>query len=913
MSLTWEERFDELADLDAAERERRLAALDVEDPELARLLRELLAADARDNELLSTPLVDRAPAFLAAALGVSPGAPAGRDRAGERIGRYRLLSLLGRGGMAEVWLAERADGELEYRAALKLVRPELGSEGILARFLRERRILAGLEHPAIARFLDGGRSESGEPYFVLEHVDGTPITTWCAARGATLEERLRLVIEVCEAVDHAHRKLVVHRDLKPSNILVDRAGRPKLLDFGIAKLVVPEPEGTDPRAIEETRLFTPTYAAPEQILGRPVTTATDIYALGVLLFELLTGEKPHPRAAAFLPDLARELDGETVERPSERLRRAVAAGSAPPEARRLAALCAGDLDTIVAKALHREPERRYASASALADDLRRYLSGHPVAARPDSFAYRSRRFVRRHRWAVAAALLVVASLVTGLAVSLWQARIARAEARRAERVRSFLIAIFREADPSRTRGATITANEILEIGASRVERELVGEPEVAAELLDAIAQVQFELGLADAAQKRAEAAIALRRRLFGPDSLEAAASHITLARAIFARGDTQGAQRELAAARPALAGEEESEQADRWDELHIALLAAEGKIEDALAVTRRRLEIAEATAGPESLRAARWRIMLVGMLASSSRVPAALSLARPALAALEQTPGASPVDIADARVMVAEVMSQGGLPKEGADLLGSGVALHRQTLGPRHPVVAFDEIKFGYVLYERGEYDEAERVLHDAISILAPLNHYEVGSALRYLGITAMARGRHAEAERRFGEAEEVFRAHFGPDHIYPLVARLSRSEALVHLGRLAEAEDLLRGLMPHFESGEGPQRSVLGSVLRNLGAVRRLRSDAVEALALHRRAREVTLAIYGTSEHPGVAAIDYQIVLDHLERPTPQGLAEARTLADEGIATLRKLDPESPRLGELLAARAQIEAASLP
>ncbi len=907
MSLTWEERFDELAEADAGERDRRLAALDGEDPALARLLRELLAADAGDGELLSTPLADRAPGFLAEALAAREhrASPAWRDRSGERIGPYRLLSLLGRGGMAEVWLAERSDGELEYRAALKLVRPELGTEAILARFLRERRILARLEHPAIARLLDGGRSESGEPYFVLELVDGTPITDWCRARAATLEERLRLVIEVCEAVDYAHRNLIVHRDLKPANILVDQAGRPKLLDFGIAKLIAPEPTGAEGnRAVEDaTRLFTPSYAAPEQILGQPVTTATDIYALGVLLFELLTGEKPHLRAAALLPDLAREIGGEILERPSDRLRR-----SAPSEARRLA----GDLDTIVAKALHREPGRRYASASALADDLRRHLSGHPVEARPDSLAYIGGRFVRRHRWAVAAALLVVASLVTGLAGALWQARIARAEARRADRVRGFLVEIFREADPSRTQGATITAREILDTGAARVERELAGEPAVSAELLDAIAQVQFSLGLFEAAEKRAAASLGLRRKLYGPDALETAASRITLARAIFERGDPAAARRELEAGRPAIAGEEESEEADRWNEAYSTLLAAEGNTNAAMALTRRRLEIAEATEGPESLRAARWRLILMGQLGDSSRIPAATALARPALDALERTPGASPVEIAEARVEVAEVLGLAGRKEESVRLLASGVALARQTLGPRHPVVAFDEIKYGYGLLDLRRYDEAERVLRDSISILAPMKHYEAGAALRYLGIIDMERGRFVEAEQRFAAAEEMFRSHFGPDHPYPLAARVSRGEALVRQGRLAEAESLLRGLLPQLEVDEGPRRRLLRSLLRHLGEVRRLRGDAAEALVLHRRSREVTLSIYGTAEHSAVAVVDYQIVLDHLAHPTPQGLAEARTLADGGIATLRKLDPGSPRLADLLAARERLAGSAL-
>ncbi len=228
--------------------------------------------------------------------------------------------------MGEVWLAERADGEFDSRVALKLVRAELESEAILSGFLRERRILARLAHPGIARLLDGGRSRTGEPYFVLEHVDGTPITEWCIDRGLSLDERLRLMIEVCEAVDHAHRSLVVHRDLKPSNVLVDSSGRPKLLDFGIAKLLSPEPGDANLLESAASRLggaraFTPGYASPEQIRGEPVTTATDIYALGVLLYELLTGEKPFPRASRSLPGLMKEISTETLEAPSERLRR----------------------------------------------------------------------------------------------------------------------------------------------------------------------------------------------------------------------------------------------------------------------------------------------------------------------------------------------------------------------------------------------------------------------------------------------------------------------------------------------------------------------------------------------------------------------------------------------------------------
>jgi len=909
--LRWEEHFDQLVDLEPGERARRLSALERADPELASLLERMLAADDGDTELLAGPLADRSPSLLSAALSVR-SAPAGGDRTGEEVGRYRLLSLLGRGGMAEVWLAERADGEFEQRVAIKLVRPEVGSEAVLARFLRERRILARLEHPGIAHLLDGGRTESGEPYFVLEHVDGTPVTEWCTARSSPLEERLRLMIEVCEAVDHAHRSLVVHRDLKPSNVLVDRAGRPKLLDFGIAKLLARMPG--DLAASGETRLgavaFTPAYAAPEQILGEPVTTATDVYALGVLLYELTTGEKPNQRSTRLpLPVLAREVEAETVERPSERLRRAIAAGTARPEARRLAAGLEGDLDTIILKALHRHPGRRYPSAAALGEDLRRLLAGHPVAARPDNLTYRASRFIGRHRWAVVAALLVAVSVLGGLAVSLWQARIARAEARRADRVKGFLVDLFREADPSHTQGATITAREILATGASRVGRELRSEPEVQAELLDVIAQVESSLGLYKAAEQRARTVIALRSRLYGPSALETAASRTTLAEALYELGQSAAARRELAAAGAAIAAldKESSDTANRFASVRVSILWENGETEEALAEARRRLALAQAQDGPESLPAARWQIALVGLLADSWQAAEAHALALPALAALQRAPEASPVEIAAARVLVGETLAFAGEKKQGADLQLSGVQLARQTLGPRHPTVAFDELKYGFALLELHRAAEAEPVLRDAYSILMPLQHFEAGTALRNLGFAAMKRHHFAEAERRFSEAEKVFRARLPSDHIYIRAARLSRTSALVSLGRLAEAETGLRVLARDFERIQGPQGNSVRTALAILGEVRRRRGDVAEALALHHRERDIALAIFGTTEHSAVATADLGIALDHLARPTPEGLAEARARTDEGIAVLRKIDPENPRLDELLVASGRL------
>ncbi|MBZ0102387.1 MAG: serine/threonine protein kinase [Thermoanaerobaculia bacterium] len=365
--------------------------------EVLSLLDALERAEARPDRL--------DPRRAAALLGADPPP---ETLTGRRIGPYRLLSVLGRGGMGVVYLAERADGAWQQRVALKLLPPALATGALAERFLLERRILARLGHPGIARLLDGGLTDEGDPYFVLEYVEGEPLTVGCDRRRLALEERLRLFRRVCEAVQYAHGRLVVHRDLKPSNILVTPAGEVKLLDFGIARLLDAE-GGAEATVLTRLGLqpYTPGYAAPEQLRGEAVTVATDVYALGVLLHELLVGRRPRPAAALPAP----------LTRPSAAARRS--GGASPegtdgfdPEAaaqargttpERLARRLAGDLDTIVLQALREEPERRYESAQALADDVRRHLEGHPIAARPAGALYVAGRFLRRHRFGVAAA------------------------------------------------------------------------------------------------------------------------------------------------------------------------------------------------------------------------------------------------------------------------------------------------------------------------------------------------------------------------------------------------------------------------------------------------------------------------------------------------------------------------------
>jgi serine/threonine-protein kinase len=527
--------FDELVALDAASRAQRLSALRAGDAVLADALSAMLAADDAQDGVL-----DRGMAAMAATIAESLSAPEGlpASAAGRRVGPFTLERLLGRGGMGEVWLASRDEGGFRQQVALKLLRRGMESEDLRRRFVRERRILAELSHPGIARFIDGGVGEDGAPWYAMEYVDGVPVTEDARTRGLDVRARIERVAAVAEAVAFAQNRLVVHRDLKPSNILVDERGHVRLLDFGIAKLLDEAPDAG--ATATGVRAMSPAYAAPEQILDQPVSAATDVYSLGVVLYELLTGMLPHERADATLETLAERVRNEAPERPSARLRRADATttttlGGDATTAQRFARVVSGELDTIVLTALRREPERRYASAAAFADDLRRWLDGRPVAAQPDTASYRVRKFVSRHRLAVGSASAVLLALVAGFGTALWQASVARREAARAEAqtvraraeatkataIKDFLLASFNttQIGPRAEAGsAPTTVVELIERGGATLLADQKLDPEARLELLTALGEVQRINGLVAQADQLAVKALEIARDHYGATS-----------------------------------------------------------------------------------------------------------------------------------------------------------------------------------------------------------------------------------------------------------------------------------------------------------------------------------------------------------------------------------------------------------
>jgi len=417
-------------DLEPGARPDFIASACGDDEKLRKRVETLAASADGDWEL-----VDAAPAArLAAFFDEAP-----RSRVGERIGAYQILSELGHGGMGMVYLAGRADDEFQQKVAIKLMRPGTASEDALRRFRSERQIAASLDHPNIARLLDGGSTEAGEPYFVLEYVEGEPLIEWCDHRRLSVDGRLELFREICGAVQHAHQGLVVHRDIKPGNIFVTSAGVPKLLDFGIAKLL--QPEGAAETSAEtgtQMRLMTPEYASPEQVRGRRVTTASDVYSLGVVLYELLSGRQPYRVTTGDPEELIRVVCERDPERPSTAVTQTSPGAEAPVAVRGettagLARRLRGDLDAIVLKAMRKEPELRYASADQLSEDIGRHLAGVPVLTRRGTAGYRAGKFVRRHRVGLAAAALVMAALAGGVVMTVREARRARAAEARAQR------------------------------------------------------------------------------------------------------------------------------------------------------------------------------------------------------------------------------------------------------------------------------------------------------------------------------------------------------------------------------------------------------------------------------------------------------------------------------------------------
>jgi serine/threonine protein kinase len=817
--------FAEALEVPAAERPAFLDAACAGDPALRRDVERLLAADQMGTGFLAGP-----PAEL---LGLALDE---REESGS-LGPYRLVRRIGSGGMGTVYLARREDEHYERDVAVKVIRSGLASTEAYHRFLTERQILAHLEHPGIARLYDGGCTEDGRPYLVMERVEGLPLDEYCDRHRLTVGQRLALFQKVCAAVQYAHQNLLVHRDLKPGNILVTPAGEPKLLDFGIAKRLVPASDAPD-RTRTGLRMLTPSFASPEQVRGEAITTASDVYSLGVILYELLAGRRPYAGSAELPYEIERAICEEEPERPSAALFRPEPPGAEEiararkTQPRALARRLRRDLDNIVAMALRKEPQRRYGSAAQLAQDLERHLADLPVAARPDTLRYRTRKLVRRHRAAVAAAAAAVL-LVAGFVASLVaQGRQLAQERDKARYALSFLVDTFKQADPYQTRGETLTAREILDQGAGRVARELQGQPDVEAAVMDAIGEVDLGLGRYDAAEPLLRRSLALRRRVSGPGSREVAESLEHLAALRHERSDWAG---------------------------------AESYLRQALAIRRRRR-------GDGDLAMARLLNQLGKTLlerGAPEAGPEIEALHREALAIARRIEGPRGLTVAETLLTLADLRRARGNYAGAESLLQQGLAIERSALGDKDPRYWRDRSLLATLFFEAGRLKAAEAVRRQCLEAQQKLlgrDHPDVITSMSDLAVDIQIQGRYREGEALDREVLALVRSRYGATHRLVAEALVNLAASLGGQSRSVEAVPLYEEALAIRRRTLGETHWEVGRILLLLAEAHRAQKDFPQALRLARQAYGIFAAAKGP-DHPYTAHALMEIGRDYREQ----------------------------------------------
>jgi len=761
-----------------------------------------------------------------------------REPTESRIGAYRLVKVLGEGGMGKVYLATRADELYRQEVAIKLMntgfRP---ARAMLLRFSAERQILANLNHPNIARLLDGGMTPDGLPYLVMEYVDGVSIDEYCRQNRLSVSERLKLFATVCAAVDYAHKNLVVHRDIKPGNILVTREGVPKLLDFGIAKLL--DAESGDPARTETAeRVMTPEYASPEQVRGDSVTTASDVYALGVLLYELLSGRRPFQLRTKSPLEAMRIICEQAPEAPSKK----TAPDRKPPAARGSPRLD-DELDNIVLMAMRKEPARRYVSVAALAADVEAYLAGYPIRARADRWSYRGRKFVGRHKLSVAGAALAFLALIAFtiamglLARRATRARVAAEQQRlTAEREAQFLASIFDAATPMVARGREVTAQELLDQGAQRIESELGSEPEAQAAMLNNLGVAYTSLGRYEQARPLLERAYDLRKRLPGPGTQEFAETAQALANVYRLEGKYAQAEplfRQALEIREQAVGEHnplvadslnalgeclflEDRMADAETSLRRALALEAGKEDSLSAGTRNYLalvvqhkgdfneqlqlleeavEITKRVEGADSPNYAIYLQNLAGAEMDQGDLLAGERTEREALDIRRRVSGNGHPELAYTLNNLGWVLLAKGDWKGAIPLLREALEIRRKTLGDKHPLFIASLVMWARVVHAKGEDSEARKFYQQATHTLEasrPGDTWTLAQILSDLAWLHMDQGDYLAGGRYAEQALRMRRRLGGEDNVDVASSLLDLATAQASQGHLSQAEPLV-------------------------------------------------------------------------------------------------------------------------
>ena len=797
---------------------------------------------------------------------------------GREVGPYRLLNVLGEGGMGCVYLAERADAAYRQKVAIKLLHAGFAqTQRMLLRFGAERQILADLNHPNIARLLDGG-VDNGVPYLVMEYVDGLFIDDYCKTNKLGTEARLRLFCTVCGAVEYAHKHLVVHRDIKPGNIMVGSDGVPKLLDFGIAKLLTPDGiELARTRTVD--RMMTPEYASPEQVRGESVTTATDVYALGVLLYELLSGRKLFHLETTSPIEVARAICEQTPTAPSVIWKSSPE--SAPPDAaRKLGA----ELDNIVLMAIRKEPARRYVSVGQLSDDVNAFLGGYPVRARTDAWGYRSGKFIRRHKAAFLAAVVVAVALVVfGIGMGLL-ARKAQRERLVAEREAQFLNSIFQATTPEQARGKPVSGPDLLDQGVKRVDSEFSGEPELQARLLDNIGRAYSSMGLYAKSEAVTQRAYDLRRQTLGDANLDTADTLSTLANTIRLESDYKRAEplfRKVLAIRQA--------KLDSADPLIAASLSSLGEClyledqdQEAESLLRRAIDIERTQNQEDALSGTDNYLSLV--LQRKGSYSEAAQLLRESVAITKKTQGEDSPNYANSLHNLAGTLIDAGDLSNAETVDRQALAIRRKVNGPRHPDLGYPLNNLGFILLEKGDWAAAEPLLKENLELRGWPEQKNAGTAI---GLNNWARmlqekGDYKGAEQSFQQAIAIFQQQGATSWgLAKMLANLGLLRA--DEGKYVESEQLERQAIAMCQKLGGDESPDLASYLMNVALVRSLQHDPAGAEPLLRRTLEIRKKELSAG-HPAIISAETRLG----EVLTDEGkFAEAETLLREAVAEL--------------------------
>jgi eukaryotic-like serine/threonine-protein kinase len=845
--------LDEILDLPESERSARLELLRERDPafasDLASLLKEqrALEREAFLTEELRSP--------IAAVL------------AGQTLGSYTIIAPLGEGGMGEVWLAEQRE-PVRRNVAIKIIKPGMDTAHVVARFEAERQALALMNHTAVAKVFDAGSTPQGRPYFVMEYVRGVSITQYCDDQRLAVRERLELFMLVCEGVQHAHQKAVIHRDLKPSNVLVtlqDNRPIPKIIDFGLAKATAQRLTQRTLYTGLGTLIGTPEYMSPEQadLTGRDIDTRTDVYSLGVMLYQLLVGVLPFDSDAfrkAGFDEIRRTIREEEPRKPSARLSGLSAADSSETAARRrvdvatFRRLLKGELDWIVMKAIEKDRLRRYGSPAELAADIQRYLENLPVLAGPPDARYRARKFVRRHRVGVAFAMVTLLSVVGfAFAMTVVSARVARErdranrEATTANRALGFLTELFEVSDPSEARGNSITAREMLDRGAAKIDTELKDEPLIQAKLSMTLGKVYEGLGLEASAKPLFEHSLALRRRVLGEDDRDTLTSEESLATVLQEQGQLPEAEkyfREVLVARQA-------RMKDDPDTLVTAnnlglLLQQEGKLKEAEPYLREALDGERRVLKPDDPEFLSSLNNLGLLLQRQGRLAEAEPYLRELVTKCRAMLGNDHPHTLSAINNMALLLFDEGHLEETGPLWSEVLDTRRRVLGPDHPLTLLSVLNMGYLLRTEGKLAEAEPYARDAVEgcrRVLGADHPRTLSALNGMALLLQAQGKLEEAEATHRACLAARRSKVGEDHLDTIDSLLGLASVLHDQRRFAEAEPLLRDALERSHRTQGNDHPMtinvmasLGDLLTSEGQLQEAESLLDEALATARR-----------------------------------------------------------------------------